>query len=30
MMKDIFDAEPDIDASAALRTALKKIAAARS
>ena len=30
LMKGIFDAEPDIDASAALRVALKKIAAARS
>ncbi len=30
MMRGIFDAEPDIDASAALRVALKKIAAART
>ena len=30
MVKEIFDAEPDIDASSAIRVALKKIAAARS
>ena len=30
MMKDIFDAEPDLDASAAIRVALKRIAAAKS
>ncbi|OIO05141.1 MAG: Holliday junction DNA helicase RuvA [Desulfovibrionaceae bacterium CG1_02_65_16] len=30
MMREIFEAEPDIDASTALRLALKKIAAARS
>lgn len=30
MMKGIFDAEPDIDASGAIRAALKKIAAARA
>jgi len=29
MVKEIFEAEPDIDASSAIRTALKKIAAAR-
>jgi Holliday junction DNA helicase RuvA len=30
MMRDIFDAEPDIDASSAIRVALKKIAAGRA
>jgi len=30
MMREIFEAEPDIDASTAIRLALKKIAAARS
>ena len=30
MVREIFEAEPDIDASAAIRVALKKIAAARS
>ncbi len=30
MVKEIFEAEPDIDASGAIRVALKKIAAARS
>lgn len=30
MMRDIFEAEPDLDASAAIRVALKKIALARS
>ena len=30
MIKEIFEAEPDIDASSAIRVALKKIAAARS
>lgn len=30
MMRDIFEAEPDIDASSAIRAALKKIAAARA
>ena len=30
MVKEIFEAEPDIDASSAIRVALKKIAAARS
>ncbi len=30
MVREIFEAEPDIDASAAIRLALKKIAAARS
>jgi Holliday junction DNA helicase RuvA len=30
MVREIFEAEPDIDASSAIRLALKKIAAARS
>jgi Holliday junction DNA helicase RuvA len=30
MIREIFEAEPDIDASAAIRLALKKIAQARS
>lgn len=30
MMRDIFESEPDIDASSAIRAALKKIAAARA
>jgi len=30
MIRDIFEAEPDSDASSAIRAALKKIAAARS
>jgi hypothetical protein len=30
MVREIFEAEPDIDASSAIRVALKKIAAARS